>query len=233
MIKLGVIEEATGPTDWCSPLVIAMKANGKIRICTDMTKLNKAVKREIHPMATVEASLAKIKGNIFSKLDANSGFWQIPLNKNSWKLTTFLTPWGRYYYKKLPFGLTSAPEIFCKEITNITEGCKGVVVHVDDILVMGNTNEEHDRNLDVVLKRIHEVGMTLNEDKCKLNREEVELLGFRIGKYSIKAGPKIQGIIDYPKPNDIKGVRSGNGESIYPVHYKHSKAKRSTERITT
>ena len=208
MIKLGVIEEATGPTDWCSPLVIAMKANGKIRICTDMTKLNKAVKREIHPMATVEASLAKIKGKIFSKLDANSGFWQIPLNKNSWKLTTFLTPWGRYYYKKLPFGLTSAPEIFCKEITKITEGCKGVVVHVDDILVMENTNEEHDRNLDEVLKRIHEEGMTLNEEKCKLNREEVEFLGFRIGKYGIKAGPKIQGIIDYPKPNDIKGVRS-------------------------
>ena len=112
--KLGVIEEATGPTDWCSPLVIDMKANGKIRIFTDVTKLNKAVKREIHPMATVEASLAKIKGKIFSKLDSNSGFWQIPLNKNRWKLTTFLTPWGRFYYKKLPFGLTSAPEIFCK-----------------------------------------------------------------------------------------------------------------------
>ena len=83
-----------------------------------------------------------------------------------------------------------------------------MVVHVDDILVMGNTNEEHDRNLDEVLKRIHEAGMTLNEEKCKLNREEVEFLGFRIGKFGIKAGPKIQGIIDYPKPNDIKGVRS-------------------------
>ena len=80
MIKLGVIEEATGPTDWCNPLVIAMKANGKIRICTDMTKLNKAVKREIHPIFTVEASLAKIKGKLFRKLDANSGFWQIPFN---------------------------------------------------------------------------------------------------------------------------------------------------------
>ena len=73
MIKLGVIEVATGPTDWCSPLVIAMKANAKIRICTDMTKLNKSVKREIHPMATVEASLVKIKGKIFSKLDCK--FW--------------------------------------------------------------------------------------------------------------------------------------------------------------
>ena len=83
MIELGVIEEACGPTEWCSPMVIAKKGNGKIRICTDLTKLNAAVKREIHPMATVEGSLGKIKGNIFSKLDANSGFWQIPLEKNA------------------------------------------------------------------------------------------------------------------------------------------------------
>ena len=99
MVRLSVIEEAIGPTDWCSPMVVAMKGNGKIRICSDMTRLNKAVKREIHPMATVEGSLAQVKGNVFSKLDANSGFWQIPLHETSWNLTTFLIPWGRYYYK--------------------------------------------------------------------------------------------------------------------------------------
>ena len=73
--------------------------NIKIRICSDMTRLNKAVKREIHPMATVEGSLAQVKGNVFSKLDANSGFWQIPLHETSWNLTTFLTPWGRSIIK--------------------------------------------------------------------------------------------------------------------------------------
>ena len=71
MMSLNVIEEANSPTDWCSPMVVAIKGNGKIRICTDMTKFNKAVKREVYPMATVESSLAKIKGKIFSKLDAN------------------------------------------------------------------------------------------------------------------------------------------------------------------
>ena len=91
MIDLGVIQEAIGPTEWCSPMVIAMKENEKIRICTDMTKLNLAVKREVHPMDTVEGSLSRIKGTIFNKLDAiaslyNSGFWQIPLDKESWEL---------------------------------------------------------------------------------------------------------------------------------------------------
>ena len=61
------------------------------RICSDMTRLNKAVRREIHPMATVETSLAIITGKIFIKLDANSGFWQIPIHEESWKVTTFLT----------------------------------------------------------------------------------------------------------------------------------------------
>ena len=105
-------------------MVIAMKGNGKIRICTDMKKLNLAVKREVHPMTAVEGSLSRIKGIIFSKLDANSGFWQIHLDEESWEVTTFLTSWGRYFYKKLPFGLTSAPAFFCKEITKIIGDCK-------------------------------------------------------------------------------------------------------------
>ena len=208
MIDLGVIQEAIGPTEWCSLMVIAMKGNGKIRICTDMTILNLAVKREVHPMATVEGSLSRIKGTIFSKLDANSGFWQIPLDEESWEVTTFLTPWGRYFYKKLPFGLTSAPEIFCKEITKIIGDCKGIIVHVDDILVMGDSQEEHDENLKSVLNRIEQAGMTLNKNKCVIGVEEVEFLGFKVGKDGIKAGPKIQGIVDFPLPKDVKAVRS-------------------------
>ena len=208
MIELGVIEEACGPTEWCSPMVIAKKGNGKIRICTDLTKLNAAVKREIHPMATVEGSLSKIKGNIFSKLDANSGFWQIPLEKKCWALTTFLTPWGRYYYKKLPFGLTSAPEIFCKEISKILKDCKGLIVHVDDVLVMGMDAYEHDRNLKTVLNKIVESGLTLNKNKCVFRKEEVDFLGFKITSKGIKAGQKVQGIIDIPTPTSVKSVRS-------------------------
>ena len=118
-------------------------------------------------MATVEGSLAQVKRNLFSKLDANSGFWQIPLHETNWNLTTFLTPCGRYYYKKLLFGLTSAPEIFCKEMSKITRGCVGVVVHIDDILVMGNNKDDHDINLKYVLRCIEESGMKLNEENVK------------------------------------------------------------------
>ena len=208
MIKLGVIEEAMYPTAWCCPMVVAMKSHGKIRICSDMTKLNEAVKRELYPMATVEVSLAKIQGQIFSKLDANAGFWQIPLEEESKPLTAFLTPWGRYVYNKLPFGLTSAPEIFCREMDKILHNCKGVVIHMDDVLIMGKDLEEHDENLNEVLNRIEEAGMTLNKDKCKFRKDEVEFLGYKIGKHGIKAGEKIQGLRDFPRPTNVKGVRS-------------------------
>ena len=89
-------------------------------------------------MATVETSLSKIRGNYFSKIDANVGFWQIPLEKTSWELTNLLTPWGRFHYRKLPFGLTSAPEIFSKEMNRI-ENWKNVIIYMDDVLIMGET----------------------------------------------------------------------------------------------
>ena len=114
MKKLGVITVSEGPSEWCCPMVVAAKSNRKIRICSDLTKLNKSVQRELYPMATMETSLSKIRGNYFSKIDANAGFWQIPLEKTSRELTNLLTPWRRFHYRKLPFGLTSAPEIFSK-----------------------------------------------------------------------------------------------------------------------
>ena len=88
------------------------KKAGVIRICVDLKPLNEHVLREVHPLPKVDDTLAQMTGaKVFSKLDANSGFWQIPLAKTSRHLTTFITPFGRYYFNKLPFGIiASAPE---------------------------------------------------------------------------------------------------------------------------
>ena len=103
---------------------------------TDFTKLNQVVKREIHPMATVENSIAQLsKGKLLTKLDANSGFWQIKLSPKSRLLTTFLTAQGRFCYNRLPFGLSSSPEIFEREMSAILEGLPGVVLHMYDVLI--------------------------------------------------------------------------------------------------
>ena len=80
MESLGVISRVDSPTDWCAGMVVVPKLNGKIRLCVDLTKLNESVKRERHILPPVEETLAQLKDStVFSKLDANSGFWQIPL----------------------------------------------------------------------------------------------------------------------------------------------------------
>ena len=87
-------------------------------------------------MPTTEETLAKVSGaKVVSKLDANSGFWQRKLSEDSKLLTTFITPWGRYCFTRLPFGVSSAPEHFQKSMERILERLQGVVCQVDDILL--------------------------------------------------------------------------------------------------
>ena len=99
MQDLGAIEKVEQPTDWCSGMVVVPKANGKVRICVDLTRLNRSVQCESHILPTVEHTLTQIGGvKIFTKLDANSGFWQVELSPESSLLTSFITPFGRFCF---------------------------------------------------------------------------------------------------------------------------------------
>lgn len=120
----GVIRRVEEPTDWCAGMVVIPKPNGNVRICVDLTMLNESVCRERHILPAVDDTLAQLKGaSFFSKLDATSGFWQVPLHKESEPLTTFITPFGRYCFQRLPFGISSAPEGLGKTRRNMTKGC--------------------------------------------------------------------------------------------------------------
>ena len=97
MEKEGVISKVSEPTPWCAGLVVVPKKSGSVRLCVDLKPLNRSVLRETHPLPKVDETLAQLAGaKTFSKLDANSGFWQIPLSQSSRLLTTFITPMGRY-----------------------------------------------------------------------------------------------------------------------------------------
>ena len=112
----------------------------------------------------------KLSGStVFSKLDATSGFHQISLDEASCLLTTFITTFGRYCNRRLPFGITSAPEIFQRRMTEILDGLDGVESIIDDVLIYGRTQSEHDERLDRVLNRIRDAGIKLNRDKCEFS----------------------------------------------------------------
>ena len=109
--------------------------------------------REVYPLPTVDETLAQLTGaTVFSKPDANSGFWQISLADSSQLLTTFITPLGCYCFNKLPFGISSAPEFFQKWMDQILDGLDGVLCQMDDVLVFGSNSQEHDFRLHAVLK---------------------------------------------------------------------------------
>ena len=111
MEQLGVISKVDEPTDWYAGMVVVPKQDGKVRICMD--KLNESVRRERHILPSVDHTLAQLGGaKVFTKLDANLGFWQIELSKESALLTTFITPFGRFCFNRLSFGITSVPEYF-------------------------------------------------------------------------------------------------------------------------
>jgi hypothetical protein len=204
MIKEKVISAVTEPTEWCSGMVIAPKSNGKIRLCVDLTPLNKAVMREVHPMTTVDENLAKLQGSqIFTKLDANSGFWQIPLDPSSRLLTTFVTPYGRFCFNRLPFGISSAPEIFQRTMARITEGLDGVICHMDDILVHGPSQKVHDERVRKVLTKLKEAGLTLNE-KCEFSKGQMTFLGHVISAEGVAADPKkTLAVQEFPRPQNV------------------------------
>ena len=210
MESLGVIYKVDQPTDWCAGMVaIPKKKSDDIRICVDLKPLNKSVMREVHPLLKVDETLAQLSGaKIFSKLDANSGFWQIPLTQNSQHFTTFITPVGCYWFNKLPFGISSAPEHFQKRMSNILRGLSGVVCQVDDVLVFGKDAAEHDARLMKALKRIEEAGVTLNESKCQFGNTRIQFLGHVIDENGISADPeKVSALVQMKSPENISELR--------------------------
>ena len=143
--KLGVIAKVDQPTPWCAGMVVVPKKEGAIRICVDLKPLNENVLREVHPLPKVDETLAQLSGaTVFSKLDANGVFWQISLAEKSQLLTTFIIPFGRYCFHKMPFGISRAPEHFQKRMTQMLSGLDGVLCLMDDVLVFGKDRTEHD-----------------------------------------------------------------------------------------
>ena len=209
MEELGVISPVSEPTDWCAGMVVAPRKNGKVRICVDLTKLNESVRREKHPLPTVEHTLSKLSGaKVFSKLDANSGFWQIPLAAESKTLTTFITPVGRFCFNRLPFGISSAPEHFQRRMSSILEGLEGVVCLMDDILIYGPDQETHDQRVKAVLTRLAEHGATLNVEKCAFDKMSMPFLGQIVSNDGIRPDPqKVQAIKEMKSPQNVTEVR--------------------------
>ena len=209
MEKTGVVEKVECPTKWENSAVIIEKPDSeKLRICLDPRPLNEAIQREHFKMPTIEEITTRVAGaKVFSKLDANHGYWQIPLDEESRLLTTFNTPFGRYFYKRMPFGIKSAQEVFQKRMCQAFGDLEGVETDVDDTLVWGATIQEHDDLLMKTLQRCEEINLTLNRDKCEFRVKKVIYIGHKLTAEGVKPDEeKVETIKRMPPPEDKKGT---------------------------
>lgn len=201
--------EKVDASEWVSPIVVVAKKNGKIRICVDLREPNKAVVIDKFPLPHTEELLHKLHGaKYFSKIDLAAAYHQVLLSPESRELTTFITDSGLYRFKRVCFGLASAPSAFQKMMVTILQKCKNTLCYIDDVIVFGSTPEEHFKNLKQVLHLIAKSGLKLN-DKCIFNVQEIEFLGHMISHQGIRPlQSNIDAIKAAPAPTDISTLRS-------------------------
>ena len=203
MIKLGVIGklEINEATDWCHNLVIVCKHNGKLRVCLDPKMINKALRFNIHNARTFQDVTSSIrKVSKVSKIDANSGFLTLPVDESSQLLTTFNMPWGRFCFTKILFGLNQAQYFFQYYMDLHFQNINSTTnVIAADVMIHGQTIEQHDKHLIEVLNKCCEIGLKLNPDKCSFGEQQVWFYGNIISTDGVKPDPtKVNIIIKMP-----------------------------------
>jgi hypothetical protein len=201
LLKLDVIEPVSRPTSWVNPLVSVLKPNGDIRLCLDMRRANTAIKREKHPVPTVEESLSEISGaKVFCKLDVNSAFHQIELHPDSRDITTFAGPNCLYRYKRLVFGANMATEKFQQIDSLVLKGCPGAHNIHDDIRVVADNYNQLDERVEIVVQRLAEHGLTLNYPKCEMG-DSMNFMGHVMTEKGLRVSEsKVAAIVRAPKP---------------------------------
>ena len=205
LTDIGVLVPVDEPTDWVSNLVIAAKESGDLRLCLDPQQLNKALKRERYPLPVIDDVLPSLaRAKVFTKIDA--------IDDESSRLMTFDTPYSRW--KRLPFGVSVASEIFQKRLNQALDRLDGLLTVHDDMVIygVGETDEEatadHNNKLQQFLQWCTEQGVKLNKKKLKLLCKEIPYMGHLVTADGLRPDlEKIEVVHSMPKPDNVKAVR--------------------------
>lgn len=191
--------------DWCHPMVVVAKKNSaETRITVDLTSLNKFVRRPAYPVKIPKEVVSRIPpGNrYFTTLDARHGYWQVPLDEESKKLTTFITPWGSFRYCRNVMGLISAGDEALLGLANVEK-------IVEDTIIFDKDLTTHEKRVREVIQRFQDHGVTLNAKKFVFAQSEVDYCGFRITRTGYSSAPHlVSALSKFPVPVSKTDVRS-------------------------
>lgn len=219
--KRGIVEESV--SQWLNPVVIVRKKNGNLRFCVDFRKLNDIVDLEGFEIPKIQELITMLHGKkYFTSIDLKDGFFKIPIKETDRSKTAFYTGKRLMQFTKMPQGFKNSPAIFQRAmqliLKELLETC--CVVYIDDILVYGETAEEHDENLKRVLARIKEFNLTENTEKRVEKVENIKFLGYDITFNKVKPTlERSQRITDYKSPASSKELQRFVGMINYDRHF--------------
>lgn len=201
-------------SDYGTPIVPVVKANGDIRICGDYkVTINPRLKDFHYPLPRIADLFATLGGGEqYTKLDLSNAFQQCLLEEDSQPLSAITTHVGTFVYSRVPFGIKCIPENFQKIMEETLSGLPSTAVFADDICVTGATKSIHMSNLRAVLQRLNENGLRINFSKCQFFRDSVTYLGYKIDKFGLHTdSKKVEAIVSAPVPMNVTQLRSFMG----------------------
>eukprot|EP00731_Ephydatia_muelleri_P019301 Em0012g126a len=217
MLAKGAIQPSDSP--WSSPIVLVTKKDGSTRFCVDYRKVNAVTRKDAYPLPRVDDTLDTLAGSkLFSTLDLATGYWQVEVADEDKEKTAFSTPEGLYQFEVMPFGLCNAPATFQRLMDKVLSGLKwySCLVYIDDIVVVGDSFENHLYNLVGVLKRLREAGLKVKPSKCSLCQREVQYLGHVVSTEGISTDPtKVEAICNWPTPTCKQEIQRFLGLANY------------------
>ena len=225
MIADDVITKVEKPTEWVNSVVCNIKetSNGekKIRLCLDPKDLNKNIRREHYYTRNIDEHLPLLHGKkFFSVVDTKKGYWHVELDDDSSFPCTFNTPFGRYRFKRLPFGVILSQDIFQRKLDEVYRGIPNVMGIADDIVVCGTTESEHDHAFIEMLEATRAHNVSLNSGKLQFKQSKVNFFGHTLTDKGIQpAEDKLEAIRNMKTPSNVKELQTFLGMVTYLNRY--------------
>ena len=216
LVELGIVVPSNSP--WASPVVPVPKKDGTVRVCIDYRKLNEVTTADPYYMASMEEILERVgSSKVISKLDLAKGFYQVVVEPQSQEKTAFVSPYGKFEFVRMPFGLRNAPAMFQRLMEVVLGDCYDCSApYIDDIVVFSDSAEEHVQHLRRVLECLRKYGLTIKEAKCEWGRVKLEYLGHMIGGGELAVpAHRAAAMASYLQPHTKKQLRSFLGAAGY------------------
>ena len=217
MLRNDIIGPSSSP--WAAPALLVNKHDGSTRFVVDYRALNAVTKFDSYPMPRIADILDQLNNKkFFTCLDLASGYHNVCVDPGSQEKTAFVVEHGLYEYKRLPFGLVSAPASFSRLMDHILRDLIGicVLVYLDDFIIFSETEEDHLKHVKLVFDRLRKAKLKLKGKKCQFFLTEVSFLGHVVSTDGIKPDPaKIEKILNFKIPSSLKEVQSFLGLASY------------------